>query len=359
MKTHASQQQGGGMPNSVVGLDISTRRLLAAEVSGAQGKHPKLVRIASIDLPYGAARDSEVQDIPAVSAALTELWAKAKFRTKRVVLGVGNQRVLVRELETTQMPASQLREALRYQVGEMLPVPVNETILDYYPIEEVPDSAPPRMRGLLVAALKSSVETDVATLLDAGLRVVGVDLSPFAMLRALSKETLSGTKTVVMLGARTTYIVVVSHGVPQFVRILPAGGEDLTDAIVNATGHDRTHAEQLKQKFGIVPGDDPQVTSVTTAAFEAFRGILGSIRSTNTYFTNNTPDGKPIEQIILLGREASWPGISQATEELVGVPVVSWSPRDEVHIASSVDAELREHHSADLAIAVGLALGNR
>lgn len=349
------------MPKSVVGLDISTRRLLAAEVSGARGKNPKLVRVASVELPYGAARDSEVRDLQMVSTALTELWAKAKFKTKRVVLGVGNQRVLVRDITAPQMPAKQLRQALRYHVSDQLPVPVSETILDFYPIEEVPDSAPPQMRGLLVAALKDSVETDVAALLNAGLKVVGVDLSPYAMLRAINTgDTLAGTKTVVMLGARTTYIVVAQDGVAQFVRILPAGGEDLIDAIVNETGFDRAQSEALKHRFGVIGSeDDSQVQAFTGAAFDALRGILSSIRSTNTYFTNNTAGAPEVEQVILLGNETRLPGIAVAVEEVVGVPVQLGNSTAAVSVANSVHSETLQTYEADLALSIGLALGNR
>lgn len=173
------------MPNRIVGLDISARRLLAVEVQGADGKRPVLTRAHAVPLPEGAARDSEVLDVPLASQSLKQLWREGGFRSKRVVLGVGNQRVLVRDHTVPVMPLAQLRQALPYQVAELLPVPVNETLLDFYPLSEVAGSEPPQMHGLLVAAIKESIETNVSTIEDAGLSVVGVDLSPFAIVRAL------------------------------------------------------------------------------------------------------------------------------------------------------------------------------
>lgn len=58
------------MAERLVGLDISSRRLLAVEVIGSNTRHPKISQVHSVDLPEGAARDSEVTDIPAVSNAL-------------------------------------------------------------------------------------------------------------------------------------------------------------------------------------------------------------------------------------------------------------------------------------------------
>ena len=97
------------MAQSIVGLDISSRRLLAVEVEGYRGKRPTLVRAQEAELSPSAARDSEVVDILEVSDALRRLWKDAGFKSKRVVLGVGNQRVLVREHSVPEMPALQLR----------------------------------------------------------------------------------------------------------------------------------------------------------------------------------------------------------------------------------------------------------
>lgn len=347
------------MAGTTVGLDISSRRLLAAEVSGAGTRKPTLVKAASVPLPEGAARDSEVIDIAAVSAALEALWAKAKFGSKRVVLGVGNQRVLVRDHVVPELPANQLRQALRYLVADLLPVPVGETILDFYPIEPVADSAPPQMRGLLVAALRERVETDVATLADAGLKVVGVDLSPFAAVRALALgDGLASTRTVVSIGPRTAHIVVVRDGVPQFVRIVPVGGENVTDAIVESRNMSREEAEELKHRVGVMHGGSEQFTGVTAAMIEALNGIFASIRSTHNYYRTNYSDAE-ISEIVLLGSETRMPGFAEALSESAGLPVVAGNPLTGLRIGGSLDADLLAPLEADLAVPVGLALGSR
>lgn len=266
------------MAKHVVGLDISSRRLLAAEVTGPDGKNPILRRVHAIELPEGAARDSEVIDVTAVSLAITQLWKEAGFRSKRVVLGVGNQRVLVRNLQVPIMPRPQLQQALPYLVADLLPVPIDETILDFYPIEPVEGTETPEMRGLLVAAMKESVETDVATLAQAGLNVVGVDLTPFATLRTLNlKNTAVGTQMVVQIGARTTHLVVTRDGTPQFLRTLPVGGEHVIDATANAIGVSRSEAEALKYRVGIAEGANPEYRLASEIQLEVLLGILRSI----------------------------------------------------------------------------------
>lgn len=347
------------MPNRIVGLDISARRLLAVEVQGADGKHPVLARAHAVALPEGAARDSEVLDVPLVSQSLKQLWREGGFRSKRVVLGVGNQRVLVRDHTVPVMPLAQLRQALPYQVAELLPVPVNETLLDFYPLSEVPDSEPPQMHGLLVAAIKESIETNVNTIEDAGLRVVGVDLSPFAIVRALDHAGgLAGGRTVAMIGDQTTFIIVVADGIPQFVRIVPAGGDTLTEAAAQATGLGDEQALALKRQIGLERGTDPLYTAVTDAMLGALRSIVGSIRSTNSYYLGNHP-GALVQDVIVLGSETRVPGFVRALGELVGLPTSIGDPLSEVALSDDIDAGRFADFETDLAVPLGLALGNR
>lgn len=350
------------MPQSVVGLDISSRGLLATEIEDPAGKHPKLVRIHAVPLEPGTARDSEVIDITAVSLAVKRLWNEAKFRSKRVVLGVGNQRVLVRDHTVGLMPLPQVRQALPYQVEDLLPVPVSETILDFYPIEEVEradETSEPTMRGLLVAAIKEGIETSVATLDDAGLSVIGVDLSPFAIVRAINAAGAPpGTHTVVMVCARTTYIIVLKNGVPQFVRIVPAGGENITDAAQEAMGSDRDAAEILKYQIGIDQGADPRYQGPAQAMLDALKGIFGSIRSTNSYYLSNYP-GSEVSSLILFGAETRLPGFARAASEHIGLPVTLGKSLAGVTLGRGIAPEALTLLEPDLVIPVGLALGNR
>lgn len=347
------------MPNRIVGIDISSRRVLAVEVQGSTSKHPMLTNVHAVDLPEGAARDSEIIDIPAVSQALRELWESGKFKTKHVVLGVGNQRVLVRDHTVPVMPLQQVRQALPFQVADLLPVPVNETILDFYPIAEVEGSSPPEMTGLLVAAIKESIETNVATLEDAGLKVKAVDLSPFALVRALTAAgQLDGCKTAVFIGDRTTFIVVVNEGVPQFVRIVPAGGDTITEAAVDATGMTLEEAEALKLQIGIDQGADPEYAAPADAMLRALRSIVGSVRSTNSYYLSNF-GGIPIAEVVVLGRDTRVPGLVRAVGEHVGLPTVAGTPLAGLSVSGDTSAETLNELEPELAIALGLALGSR
>ncbi len=55
---------------------------------------PVIQRVAEVPLPVGATKRGEVLEPNTIAATLRELWQVGRFRSKNVMLGVGNQRVL-------------------------------------------------------------------------------------------------------------------------------------------------------------------------------------------------------------------------------------------------------------------------
>ncbi len=217
---------------TAIGLDIGTSGVRAAELSFGKGG-VTLERFGQIAVPEGAVRDGEVMDTTAVAHAIKQLWSHTRFSHKNVVMGVANQRVIVRQVDLPWMPIAELKESLAFQVQDFLPMPVDQTLLDFHPLEEVTGAGGARLqRGLLVAAAQEMVLSNVRAVEQAGLRPMMVDLTPFAVLRSVANIGVvdNEIEALVDIGARVTNIVVHSGGVPHFVRILLMGGQDVTDA---------------------------------------------------------------------------------------------------------------------------------
>ena len=73
--------------------------------------------------PPGAVENGEVREAEPVSDTLRELWTRGGFKSRKVWMGVGNQRVVVREITLPAMPEKELRQSLGFQVQEFIPMP--------------------------------------------------------------------------------------------------------------------------------------------------------------------------------------------------------------------------------------------
>ena len=346
------------MAKRIVGIDIGSTSVRAVEIEGATRARPTIVRIHEVPLPSGSARSGEVIETHTVASALKRLWSTGGFKSKDVVLGMGNQRVIARDLVMPKMSLTQIREALPFQVQDMLPMAVAEALLDFYPISESEGESGPVVNGLLVAAVKQSVLANVDAAVLAGLRPVEVDLIPFALSRALL-PTSSSTATVALVhvGAVTTSMIVANRGIPQFVRIIPSGGDDITAALSSRLDIDTENAEQIKRAFGLNPeAAGPEWRPAIEVIRDVSSDLLGSLRNTINFYINTRPSD-PITATVLSGGGSQLPGFAAALQEITRIQVVDSDPFERFTIAKSVDRSLLDASKRSIAVALGLTLG--
>ncbi|HEU5455599.1 MAG TPA: pilus assembly protein PilM, partial [Nocardioides sp.] len=171
------------MARTRVGVDIGSTAVRVAEV--AAGDIPVLVRAAQVPVAPGAVEAGEIRDPGPVADALREALGKAGVKTKQVFLGVGNQRVVVREVALPWLPEKELRDTLAFQVQEFIPMAADDAVLDFDALGEMDQGGRRMQRILLVAAHKGMVNALVGAAQAAKLEPQGIDLTPFAVVRAV------------------------------------------------------------------------------------------------------------------------------------------------------------------------------
>jgi type IV pilus assembly protein PilM len=173
-------------PGDLVGLDIEAGSIAATQVKSNGSIEVTAAAIAP--LAPGAFHEGEVADPDAIAAALKSLFATNKL-SKKVRLGIGNQRVIVR---TLRLPAiddpKELDTAIRFQAQEQIPMPLDQAILEHQVVGGVPaqEGSPPMIDVVVVAARREMIGSFLEPIKRAGLEPVGIDLSAFGMIRALA-----------------------------------------------------------------------------------------------------------------------------------------------------------------------------
>jgi type IV pilus assembly protein PilM len=339
-----------------IGVDIGATAVRAAEVKMGP---PTLVRVGQVPLPPEAVANGEVRDPEAVASALRELWSVGKFRRREVILGVGNQRVVVREVTLPWLPEKELRDSLPFQVQEHVPIAVEEAVLDYEVLSEFEQEGRRMIRLLLVAAQKSMVDSMIQAAESARLHPVGLDLIPFAIVRSVgSVDGLGlegqegGDEAVIDIGADLTSISVHAGGVPRFVRILSSGGREITAAIARSMGVEEAQAEQLKRGESHEAEKVQQATQVAQARATSF---VDEIRSSLDFYLSQTP-GSKIGRVLITGGGSKLPGLTNLLDERLATEVARGRAFHRVNPSLDLSPEAMAAAEPLLAVAVGLAL---
>jgi len=350
------------MAQRAVGLDVGTSAVRAVELVLGR-EQVTLTRFGQVALPPGAVRGGEVIDAPAVATAIRRLWREAGFRSRTVVLGVGNQRVVVRQADFPEMSAEDMRSALQFQAQDLIPIPIEDAILDFQVIEHFPSSDGDMVRVLLVAAQRDMVRSLLAGVEGGGLSASMVDLIPFALMRALTQSSLvqdleATAEAIVCVGGSITNVVVHQRGVPEFVRMLGVGGDDITQGIANELGVDADTAEDLKRRASADSSDELEsrtaqiVIAQSTLLIEEIRGSLDSYQA--------QPEASPIGRIILTGGGSRTINLAESLEQTLGIAVEEGHPLSGLELArTGIPEERLVENEALLSVPIGLALAAR
>jgi type IV pilus assembly protein PilM len=339
-----------------IGLDIGTRAVHMAEVEESRGGIV-VTNFGGVALPDQAVREGDVLDPGAVAQAIKQLFSAAKLKAKQVAVGVANQRVVVRQIDLPWMEEVELRTSLPFQVQEFIPIPVEEAELDFHVLDVIEQGDAKMLRLLLVAAHKDMVAGHMSAVTLAGLKPVGVDLNPFALLRSMgSVSTLdTGPEVLIDIGAGVTDIVVHERGVPTFVRILVLGGDDITDAIASGMSMDRDTAEELKHAT-TARGEGPDAT-VGRVVDDHARQFVDEIRGSLDYYRTQVGSASPLSRIVLTGGGSLLAGLADRLAEATNLPVELGNPFDRLQAkGTAYGPEELAQVGPTLATAIGLAM---
>jgi type IV pilus assembly protein PilM len=235
------------------------------------------------------------------------------------------------------------------------------------------------LRIMLVAAAREVVDPFVEAVRRAGLRPSGVDLVPFALVRARTPGGLSATaetEAIVDIGADVVSVVVHTGGMPRYVRIVPGlGGATITQAVqqeyrwswedaertkiyVGLPGHATLDESQRKATTGPVEGFDHPAQKVVV---DAVSGLVGEIATTLDFFRASAaeagadPAETDVNQVLLSGSGARLAGLRDLLEERLGKPVSRFDVRPFVKGFRS--SRLTADEESALTIAAGLCAG--
>jgi type IV pilus assembly protein PilM len=326
---------------SVVGLDIEAGSVAVAEVDDSA----RVTATAIQPLPPGAFHEGEVADADRLAEALKALFAQHKL-SKRVRLGVGNQRVIVR---TLRLPAledpKEMEAAVRFQAQEQIPMPLDQAVLEHQVVGGVPaeEGSLPQVDVIVVAARRDMVDSFLEPLRRAGLEPVGVDLSAFGMIRALAGANGHVAEVNDNGGAEpngagsgpdqaTLYcnlgdvmnLAVARGRACLFTRVSTLGLETIVTRLAAERGLSAEHATQWLSHVGLelpvsdIEGDAEIIASVRRSLEEGVTGLVDELRLSLDYY--GAQEGAvPVGRIVLCGPGSAIPGLIARMEAGIGV----------------------------------------
>lgn len=307
---------------SVVGLDIEPGYVAAVEAAAGQ---VAVHRAASAPLAPGVVRDGEVIDVDGLADALKRMFSEHKLG-RRVRLGVANQRIVMRTLDLPPLQQTKdIASAVRFQAQEHIPMPLDQAVLEHHSLGIVETDEGPRSRVVLVAARRDMIERLLEAVRRAGLRPHGIDLSAFAMIRALHRPGRDGATLYINVGGMTNIAVAVDTTC-VFTRVVAHGSETLAGELAERRGLTLEHAHGWLKHVGLLlPIDDIEgeaeiVVEARNVLSEGVRRIADDVRNSLDYYAMQQGSTE-VDAAVLTGPAVAIPGFSDQLGQEIGLAI--------------------------------------
>jgi type IV pilus assembly protein PilM len=356
-------KNGSAAHSQLVGLKIGASQVAAAQVINRGG--PRIVRMARMPLQRGVVVGGELREPEALANELKAFFKKNKLPRTSVRLGISNNRIGVRTFEITGIDdPQQLANAVRFRAQETLPIPLDEAVLDHRILEDkVGEDGVRVCRVLLVVAHRELVERYVGACRKAGLKLVGIDLEAFALLRALSDPEQppeeDAAVVCVSIGHDRSTLAVSDGRVCEFTRVLAWGGSALDGALARVL--DLTPSAVVPIKHALSLRDEGEGAGLDARhADEARRAMVAELQSfarelvASLRFYQEQPNSLGIVEILITGGAATCSGLAEELERLIGIPVRLADPL--IRMRGRKVQQETDLSTASMAVAVGLGI---
>ena len=305
---------------NVVGLDIEPGYVAA--VQGTPGR-VAVEKAACTALAPGAMHDGEVVDVEGLAEALRDLFNQHKL-SKKVRLGVANQRIVMRAIDLPPLTdAKEIASAVLFQAQDHIPMPLEQAVLEHQVLGTVETPDGPRTRVLVVAARRDMIDRLLEAVKRAGLSPQGIDLSAFAMIRALHRPGANGPVVYVNVGGITN-LAVAEGSTCIFTRVIPYGIESMAGELAERRGLTLEHAHGWLTHVGLrdpvesIDGDELIVAEARAVLAEGARRVGDEVRNSLDFHSAREGSGA-LERAVLTGPAVAIPGFAEEVESQIGL----------------------------------------
>lgn len=335
-----------------IGLEVDGERLHAVQLE--RGEPPRIRAACSLDMtPLGPGGQV---------APLRRLLGERGFRGRRVVSVLPDEHVKLMVVNYESGPQQDDAHAIVALVQERVDDALQDCVVDYLPLRTAEKHG---ARSALVAvARREVVIAHLEVLRHAGLEVDALEIAPVAVRRLavlLAGSETSRNSLVIHCGAQRSHLTMLAGRRLILYREIDYGEDLAVETLGKSLDMTPEAAADVLFRYGVLAHergdqawDDPAAAveiseTITEILKPGLYGLVEQVEMAAVY-TASEWHGASIDELLLLGRIARWPGIDRMLTEMTSIPARALDP------GALCTGETATGVDASLAVAVGLAL---
>jgi len=334
---------------TVWGIDVGQCALKALKLQMREGK----LRALSFDvIEHGKILSQPDADEQAlIRSALSKFLSRNSIKGSTLVISVPGQASFTRFIKLPPVEMRKIPEIVRYEARQQIPFDLEDVVWDYQTIS--PPSAGPREVEVGIFAMKRDIVADyVSDFLAMKIEPDTVQMAPVGLYNYLryDRQPSGGATILLDVGAENTNLV-IADGDRVWIRNVPLGGNNFTQALCKEFKLQFSKAENLKRHAA----ESKHARQVFQAMRPVFGDLLTEIQRSIGYYTSLHRDSR-IEHVVALGNAFRLPGLTKFLSQNLGVEVAKVEGFETLADAEALSAPLFRENVLSFGVAFGLAL---
>lgn len=331
-------------------LDIGTNAVRVVQLAPSGSDGWNLVHFGYAPLDEKIAAASSPEAMRKLGEVIMTAVGQSGIKTKNVAIGLPSSKTFTTVIEVPVMPENELRNTIKYQVDQYIPMAVNEAKVDWALLGT--SLHDPKMQEVLIASTSNTYAEERLEFVESlGLNVIAAEPDPLAMIRSLLPSGVADARLIIDVGEQSTDLAITFGDAPRLVRTIPTGLKSLIKAAVQNLNVQEDQARQFILKFGLAPDRlEGQVYRAIEGTLDNFAvELIKSIKFFQTRYPNASVGG-----IMLSGYGSVVPGFGEYVSSKTGIQSNLANPWQRVRV-SQVDQQQLTTVATEFAAAIGLA----
>ncbi len=294
------------------GIDVGNRALKAVKlVRGPEGVRIDDIEVIEHEHVLSNAGDNRET---LIQAALSNFVQRHATKGAAVAVGVSGQSSFARFIKLPPVEPKKIPEIVRFEAIQQIPFPLDDVEWSYQLFQ---DPGSPDIEVGIFAMRKELVNQHIKYFTDAGLNVQVVQMNPLAVYNAMYyDDRIKGTTMIVDLGAENTDLI-IAEGETIWLRSIPIGGNNFTEALVKNFKLKFPKAEDLKRnaatsKYG---------RQILQAMRPVFADLVAEIQRSIGFYASVHRDSR-ITRVLTLGGTFRLPGLMKYLQQNLQLEVL-------------------------------------
>ncbi|MEQ8789396.1 MAG: type IV pilus assembly protein PilM [Pirellulaceae bacterium] len=295
---------------SPIGLDIGTRSVKLVQFTADQSQ---IVETSRWDLGIDDFEKLTPEErIKKIGQGIRNAHEGRRFHGKNVVACLTDRQLYLQNVRIPKGDQQQLERLVQQEAAGRVPYAMQETEIRYIEAADIRHGDQVMREVVLLACHRPLLEEALATIEEAGLRPVAIDVEPAALLRSFVKqlrrdEDKHQRTLLVHVGGSRTVVVICQDEDLLFVKYLPLGGRHMDEAVARHLKMPHGEAASLRKHNGDrrAGQQDPEIARSVAEATRPVVEKLAAELSMCIRYHSVTFRGQPLVRLVLGGGEAT------------------------------------------------------